>query len=80
MMIGLQTIKKQFQKSLLLLSFALLLNPAMAQNNEDGLTVNVALDTNVIAIGDQIDGLGCRFCEDNFIDTSRIQKCANLLA
>ena len=54
-MIGLQTIKKQFQKSLLLLSFALLLNPAMAQNNEDGLTVNVALDTNVIAIGDQIN-------------------------
>ena len=54
-MIGLQKIKKQFQISLLLLSFALLLNPAMAQNNDDGLTVNVALDTNVIAIGDQIN-------------------------
>lgn len=54
-MIGLQKIKKQFQISLLLLSFTLLLNPAMAQNNDDGLTVNVALDTNVIAIGDQIN-------------------------
>lgn len=54
-MIGLQTIKKQFQRSLLFLSFALLLNPAMAQNNENDLTVNVALDTNVIAIGDQIN-------------------------
>ncbi len=54
-MIGLQKIKKQFQISLLLLSFALLLNPAMAQNTDDGLTVNVALDTNVIAIGDQIN-------------------------
>jgi hypothetical protein len=54
-MIGLQTIKKQFQRSFLLLSFALLINPAMAQNNDDGLTVNVALDTNVIAIGDQIN-------------------------
>ena len=54
-MIGLQTIKKQFQRSLLLLSFALLINPAMAQNNDDGLTVSVALDTNVIAIGDQIN-------------------------
>lgn len=54
-MIGLQTIKKQFQKSFILLGFALLFNPAMAQNNDDGLTVNVALDTNVIAIGDQIN-------------------------
>lgn len=54
-MIGLQTIKKQFQKSLLLLSFALLMTPAMAQDKEDGLTYSVALDTNVIAIGDQIN-------------------------
>lgn len=54
-MIGLQTIKKQFQKGLLLLCFALLLNPAMAQDKENSLTVNVALDTNVIAIGDQIN-------------------------
>ncbi|MGZ2370516.1 hypothetical protein ACXR6G_12060 [Ancylomarina sp. YFZ004] len=54
-MIGLQTIKKQFQRSFLLLSFALLLNPAMAQDNEDGFKVSVALDTNVISIGDQIN-------------------------
>ncbi len=54
-MIGLQTIKKQFKSSLLLLSFALLFNPAMAQNDDNNLTVNVALDTNVIAIGDQIN-------------------------
>ena len=54
-MIGLQTIKKQFQRSFLLLSFALLLNPAMAQDSEDGFKVSVALDTNVIAIGDQIN-------------------------
>ncbi len=53
-MIGLHTMKKQVQKCLLLLSFALLLNPAMAQNNDNGLTINVALDTNVITIGDQI--------------------------
>jgi len=54
-MIGLQTIKKQFKKSLLLVAFALLLSPAMAQNQDEGLKVSVALDTNVIAIGDQIN-------------------------
>ena len=54
-MIRLQTIRKQFIKGLLLLSFALLLNPAMAQDNEDGYRLSVALDTNVIAIGDQIN-------------------------
>jgi len=54
-MIGLQLIKKQFKKSLLLVAFALLLSPAIAQNQGEGLKVSVALDTNVIAIGDQIN-------------------------
>jgi len=54
-MIRLQTIKRQFSKGLLLLGFALLFNPAMAQDKkEDGLVYSVALDTNVIVIGDQI--------------------------
>jgi len=54
-MIRLQTIKKQFRTGLLFLSFALLLNPAIAQDKkEDGFRYGVALDTNVIVIGDQI--------------------------
>ncbi|RXQ95673.1 hypothetical protein EO244_07370 [Ancylomarina salipaludis] len=53
-MIGLQTIKKQFRKSLLLGVFALLIYPVMAQDHNDSFTYSVALDTNVIAIGDQI--------------------------
>jgi len=53
-MIGLQTIKKQFRTGLLFLSFALLLNPAIAQDKEEGFRYGVALDTNVIVVGDQI--------------------------
>lgn len=54
-MIGLQTIKTQIKKSLLLCAFALLLSPAIAQDQDEGFKVSVALDTNVIAIGDQIN-------------------------